>query len=215
MLPVVVAHTVLVSGEDEDEKDVKIGGALGNLMHATNTAMEAAIRKLHVGSTNSEVTRVINAVADAFGVKPVQGVLSHNMARFVIDGEKVIISTTDAETKVDEVKFEELEVWTLDIIMSSGDGKPREVDDKPTIFKRSVDVRYQRKMKGEREVYSPNGLEVDGIKAISGRCLRRSPLQSGGPTSMSTWYGGDPNKPKDAEEFHFLRGRDGSVSRRQ
>lgn len=152
MLPVVVAHTVLVSGEDEDEKDVKIGGALGNLMHATNTAMEAAIRKLHVGSTNSEVTRVINAVADAFGVKPVQGVLSHNMARFVIDGEKVIISTTDAETKVDEVKFEELEVWTLDIIMSSGDGKPREVDDKPTIFKRSVDVRYQLKMKASNYV---------------------------------------------------------------
>ena len=38
----------------------------------------------------------------------------------------------------------------------------------------------------EREVYSPNGSEVDGIKAISGRCLRRTPLQSGGPTSMAT-----------------------------
>jgi len=48
---------------------------------------------------------------------------------------------------------------------------------------------------------------------------------------MSTWYGGqpmkrrsrnlvrqklgDPNRPKDAGEFHFLSGRDGSVSRRQ
>jgi len=31
-------------------------------------------------------------------------------------------------------------------------------------------------LKREREVYSPNGAEVDGIKSISGRCLRRSPL---------------------------------------
>jgi hypothetical protein len=43
-------------------------------------------------------------------VLQVDGVLSHQMKRFVIDGNKVVINKPSSECKVEECKFEENEV---------------------------------------------------------------------------------------------------------
>ncbi len=68
---------------------------------------------------------MIAKIAKDFEVNPVQGVLSHEMSRFVMDGEKVIINRTELDQKVDEIEFEPNQVWAIDIVMCSGDGKPK------------------------------------------------------------------------------------------
>jgi hypothetical protein len=53
---------------------------------------------------NTQVTEAIAKVASAYKVNAVQGVLSHQMKHFVIDGEKVILNRADPEQKVEEIK---------------------------------------------------------------------------------------------------------------
>lgn len=45
------------------------------------------------------------------------------MKQFVIDGNKVVLSVASPDTRVDEAEFEENEVYSIDIVMSTGEGK--------------------------------------------------------------------------------------------
>ena len=74
---------------------------------------------------NKDVTEALQKVASAYDCKVVEGVLSHQMKQFVIDANKVILSVTNQETRVDDAEFEENEVYAIDIVMSTGEGKVR------------------------------------------------------------------------------------------
>jgi hypothetical protein len=54
-----------------------------------------------------------------------EGVLSHQLKQSVIDGNKVVLSVSNADTKVDDAEFEENEVYAIDIVTSTGEGKVR------------------------------------------------------------------------------------------
>jgi len=58
------------------------------------------------GVKNTEITTTIQKVATEFHCTPVEGVLSHQMKRFVIDGNKVIITRPSIDQKVEEFTFE-------------------------------------------------------------------------------------------------------------
>jgi len=45
-------------------------------------------------------------------------------------------------------------VYTVDIVMSTGEGKPIERDSRTTVFKRAVDQAYMLKMKASRYVFN-------------------------------------------------------------
>lgn len=55
--------------------------------------------------------------------KLLKGVLSHQLKQFVIDGNKVILSVSNPETGVDDAEFEENEIYAIDIVTSTGEGK--------------------------------------------------------------------------------------------
>merc|ERR1719296_61107 len=144
----VAAHTAIVGG-------AVATGSVGDAMAAANAAAELAVRMVKIGNKNTPITEMFEKVAADFKVNIVQGVLSHQMNRYVIDGEKVIISKTDVEHKVDEIEFEPNEVYAIDIVMSTGEGKPSDVDDRyrPTVYKRQAEETYQLKMKASRQVF--------------------------------------------------------------
>lgn len=72
---------------------------------------------------NRDVTEALQKVAAAYDCKVTEGVLSHKMKQFVIDANKVILSSANPETRVDDAEFEENEVYGVDIVMSTGEGK--------------------------------------------------------------------------------------------
>ena len=74
-------------------------------------------------SQNKDVTEAIQKVAAAYDCKIVEGVLSHQLKQFVIDGNKVVLSISNSETRVDDAEFEENEVYAIDIVTSTGEGK--------------------------------------------------------------------------------------------
>jgi curved DNA binding protein len=148
-----VAHTVVVS-EDPAAKIEE--GPKRNVVLACAVAAEAVLANLKPGATNNSITPLFQRAADAFGVNVVEGVLSHQMKRFVIDGNKVIIGkVVPGEQAVEEEEFELNDVFSIDILMSTGEGKPVEKDEKKQmVFKRAVDQNYNLKMKVSREIFS-------------------------------------------------------------
>ncbi|KAJ7536137.1 hypothetical protein O6H91_12G057500 [Diphasiastrum complanatum] len=144
----VVAHThVLQEGP--------ITGRAADVIAAASTAAEVALRLVRPGRKNKDVTEALQKVASAYDCKIVEGVLSHQIKQFVIDANKVILSVTNPETRVDEAEFEENEVYAIDIVTSTGEGKPKLLDEKQTtVYKRAVDKNYHLKMKASRFIFS-------------------------------------------------------------
>ncbi|ONK77060.1 uncharacterized protein A4U43_C02F2680 [Asparagus officinalis] len=144
----VVAHThVLQEGP--------VTGRAADVIAAANTASEVALRLVRPGKKNKDVTEAIQKVAAAYDCKIVEGVLSHQLKQFVIDGNKVVLSVSNPETRVDDAEFEENEVYAIDIVTSTGEGKPKLLDERQTtIYKRAVDKNYHLKMKASRFIFS-------------------------------------------------------------
>ena len=69
---------------------------------------------------------------EAYGCNLVEGVFSHEMKQYVIDGNKCILNKPTPEAKVAEDTFEENEVYAVDIVVSTGEGKARLMDEKET-----------------------------------------------------------------------------------
>ncbi|CAL5357956.1 unnamed protein product [Camellia sinensis] len=112
----VVAHTHVLQGGP-------VTGSQADVIAAANTAAEVALRLLRPRRKNKDVTEAIQKVAAAYDCKIVEGVLSHQLKQFVIDGNKVVLSVLSPETRVDDAEFEENEVYTIDIVTSTGEGK--------------------------------------------------------------------------------------------
>ncbi|XP_020241277.1 ERBB-3 BINDING PROTEIN 1 isoform X2 [Asparagus officinalis] len=144
----VVAHThVLQEGP--------VTGRAADVIAAANTAAEVALRLVRPGKKNKDVTEAIQKVAAAYDCKIVEGVLSHQLKQFVIDGNKVVLSVSNPDTRVDDAEFEENEVYAVDIVTSTSEGKPKLLDEKQTtIYKRAVDKNYHLKLKASRFIFS-------------------------------------------------------------
>jgi len=131
----VVAHTIVVGAS----KDKKVTGRKADVIHAAYYAAEAALRLVKPAGDNNSVTDTIQKVAESYKCKPVEGMLSHQLKQFRIDGEKSIIQNpTEAQRKEHEkCEFELHEVYAVDVLISTGEGKGREMDTRTTVFKKN------------------------------------------------------------------------------
>eukprot|EP01111_Echinosteliopsis_oligospora_P009687 TRINITY_DN287_c0_g1_i1.p1 TRINITY_DN287_c0_g1~~TRINITY_DN287_c0_g1_i1.p1 ORF type:complete len:412 (-),score=146.16 TRINITY_DN287_c0_g1_i1:25-1260(-) len=144
-----VGHTHVV-GADVSRATT---GRQADVICAAHIAAEAVLHMLKPGIKNKDITAVIKQVADTFHVNPVEGVLSHQMKKYLIDGTKVIMNKSTPEQQAHDFDIEPNDVFSIDIVMSTGDGKPKESDVKPTIYKRVVDQAYSLKLAASRKIF--------------------------------------------------------------
>jgi len=148
----VSASTVVVAAEGFAKG---ITGRQADVLMAAHLAAEVAARLVKAGAKGRDVSEAINKVAEAFHVVPVLGVCSHNVSRNFLDGEKMIIPKYEEGQKPEDCEVGLHEVFVIDIVMSTGDGKPKEVSsDRTTVFMRARDTTYALKMKASRFVLS-------------------------------------------------------------
>merc|ERR1712060_541343 len=95
-----------------------------------------------------QVTDAMGKIAADYNCKPVQGVLSHQLKKHVIVG-----AVAD-DQNVDEFEFEVNEVYCIDILMSTGEGKGREAELRHTVYKRQVETNYMLKTQKARQFIS-------------------------------------------------------------
>jgi len=136
------AHTVVVGEE-------KVEGRKADVIRAAWCAAEATARAIQIGSSNKEISDVIAKAAVAYKCEPLHGVLSHQLKRHVIDGNKKILNKL-GDDHVDDCHLELNEVYCLDLVMSTGEGKARETESRSTVYKRAVDKSYSLKTQKAR-----------------------------------------------------------------
>lgn len=110
------AHTIVV----QSDKNSQITGKKADVILAAYKAAQAALRLIKPGHINNEVTEVIQKVTAAYEVNALEGVLSHELKKHLIDGNKVIINKETFEQRVDPQEFAVNDVIALDVFVSSG-----------------------------------------------------------------------------------------------
>jgi len=83
-----------------------------------------------------------------------EGVLSHELKKHLLDGNTCIINKATFDQKVEEHEFNINEVFGLDIFVSTGEGKTKETEYRSTIFKRAIERTYTLKLKASRAFYA-------------------------------------------------------------
>eukprot|EP00794_Sanderia_malayensis_P017632 gene17632-19386_t len=146
-----VAFTIVVGASKENP----VTGRKADVLQAAYLSAELAQRLVKPGNENNLVTDSIQKVAESFKCKPVEGMLSHQLIRNRIDGDKTIIQNPNEQQKKEHKKceFEVHEVYGVDILISSAEGKAKEKESRTTIYKRT-DEQYSLKMKASRVFYS-------------------------------------------------------------
>ena len=143
----VVAHTIVVGATREK----KVTGRRADCILAAYYAAEAALRLIKPGESNMVVTEITDRIANTYHCKPVEGMISYQMSRGIIDGEKKIYQNpTEMQRRdIEKQEFALHEVYAVDVLMSTGEGKPRETDIRTTVYKKK-DFIYQLRMKSSR-----------------------------------------------------------------
>ncbi|KAH3678989.1 hypothetical protein WICMUC_001303 [Wickerhamomyces mucosus] len=146
-----IAETVVV-GASESEP---VTGKKADVLTAAFKASEAALRVIKPGNKNYDVTKIVAQVASEYGVVPLEGMLSHNQERNVLTGPKeIIINPNEAQrSQVDSFEFEVGQVFGLDILVSSGEGKVKPADIRTSIYKLTGN-NYQLKLKSSHLVFN-------------------------------------------------------------
>uniref|UniRef100_H3DC70 Proliferation-associated 2G4, b n=1 Tax=Tetraodon nigroviridis TaxID=99883 RepID=H3DC70_TETNG len=147
-----VAHSLIV-GVTKDNPQT---GRKADLMMAAHLCAEAALRLVKPGNQNTQVTDTWNKIAKAFKCTPIEGMLSHQLKQHVIDGEKTIIQNPTDQQKKDHEKaeFEVHEVYAVDVLVSTGEGKAKDGGQRTTVYKRDPNKVYGLKMKSSRMLFS-------------------------------------------------------------
>jgi len=149
----VAAHTFVLGASAE----APVTGRKADVIMAAHLASEAALRLVKPGMENTEVTETVTKIGEAFECKPVEGMVSHNLEQNIVDGEKTINNCLEGQAKDREVhEFKQHEVYAVDVLLSTGDGKNQEKDAKTTVFKKTG-LTYMLKMKTSREFFSQVG----------------------------------------------------------
>ena len=104
--------------------------------------------------TNNNITEAISKICKDYNVNPIEGVLSHRMKRDIIDGLETIINKSTVDQKVDERKFEHGDVFGFSVIVSTGEGKPKETTIKTSIYKRALETTYKLRTDSGRRLLS-------------------------------------------------------------
>lgn len=73
---------------------------------------------------NYAITDVVQKISSEYGCKPVEGMLSHQLKQFRIDGEKSIIQNPSEPQRKEHEKttLETYEVYAMDVLVSTGEG---------------------------------------------------------------------------------------------
>uniref|UniRef100_A0A8D2PSF2 Peptidase M24 domain-containing protein n=1 Tax=Zosterops lateralis melanops TaxID=1220523 RepID=A0A8D2PSF2_ZOSLA len=128
-----VAHTFVLGASKENP----VSGRKADVVKAAHLCAEAALRLVKPGNQNTQVTEAWNKIAHAFHCTPIEG-----------EGKMGIISDHE------KAEFEVHEVYAVDVLVSSGEGKAKDAGQRTTIYKRDPSKQYGLKMKTSRAFFS-------------------------------------------------------------
>ncbi|KAI5095971.1 proliferation-associated 2G4-like [Silurus meridionalis] len=147
-----IAHSLVIGAT----KEAPVTGRKADVIKAAYLCAEAALRLVKPGNQNTQVTEAWNKIAESFKCTAIEGMLSHQLKQHIIDGEKTIIQNPSDQQRKDHEKaeFEVHEVYAVDVLISTGEGKAKDSGQRTTVYKRDPSKQYGLKMKTSRAFFS-------------------------------------------------------------
>jgi len=96
----------------------------------------------------------MNKIATEYECNMVEGVLSHNVKKYCIDGNQSIIGKEVPLQQVEKWEFEKGQVIHMDVYVSSGEGKPKLSESRTTVYKRQLQNMYNLKIQKSRVFFA-------------------------------------------------------------
>ena len=96
----------------------------------------------------------MNKVTAEFECNILEGILSHTIKKYCIDGNKVIIGKEVPLWQVEEWVFTPGEVIHLDVYVSTGNGVPKLGEQRTTVYKRELQNMYNLKIAKSRAFFA-------------------------------------------------------------
>ncbi|KAL7712619.1 Proliferation-associated protein 2G4 [Entamoeba marina] len=127
-------------------------GDKARVIEAGYVALQEIINKLQPKVSTGEIADSVKEICDKYEVKAFENIVSRNMERYMIDGNKFILNVPSKQA-ADNMTIDLHDVWNLDVIMTTGSGKPSERDVRTTIYKRNVDETYILKMRTSVQIF--------------------------------------------------------------
>lgn len=146
--PVLLAHSLIIGKEADDLKLRAINAAY--------EALETAAKMLKIGNNNNQITNATNKVIEAYKCQPLEGSLSHEIKRYVIDGNNCILGKETFDHKVQTYDFKSEDIFALEVFVSANEteGKAKESEIRTTVFKKNIDINSDLKSKAGRQFLS-------------------------------------------------------------
>ncbi|KAF9349160.1 Proliferation-associated protein 2G4 [Mortierella sp. AD094] len=162
-------HTVVINPNPA----APVEGPAADVICAAHFAAEAALRLMKIGNSNTQVQEAIAEAAALFNCSAVTGTTSNEIKRYVVSTEKLIMNVPDEENRpVKDFVFVANEAYTLNILISSGDGVCREGIAKPTVYSRNVHQNYNLKLKAARAAFNEISTTF-GVFPFTARALEK------------------------------------------
>jgi len=146
-----VAHTLVIGATKENPTT----GRRADVVLAANACAEAALRLVKPAGKDTAVAETLQKVTKAYECTAAEGITSFQLLQHEIEGEKsIVLNPTDAQRKDHKkCEFEQHEVYAIDVIVSTGEGKPKKEDTRTTVFRHRQGI-YQLKMKASRQFFA-------------------------------------------------------------
>ena len=128
-----------------------MSGRKADVILAAYYTSEILQRLIKPGGHNLNVTDIITQCASEFNTIPIDGIISHDMEQNRMLGEKRIIQNPGEALRKEYKKcsFAENEVYNVDVLFTTGEGKLKQSEFKPTIYRRTEST-YKLKLQTAR-----------------------------------------------------------------
>lgn len=158
-LPGIVSDTVVVGTPTPEQADLLVAThyateALLRLMLPAEVHSNIAEEKPYKVPTSYVITQTIQKIADVYGCKVVESTTSFAIDRNEIEGKKKIVLAPGENMAKSEGTPEVGEVWGVEIWLSKGSGKVKELPGKRATLFKKTDNKTSLKRESARKTYN-------------------------------------------------------------
>ncbi|KJP86162.1 DNA-binding protein, 42 kDa [Plasmodium fragile] len=135
-----VGHTIYIGNENE-----VIEGPKAAVLKNAHTLSQLFLKSLKVGVNASDVTKNIQKACEELKCNVISNCVTYQIKKYILEGSKFILLKENPENKVEDFQIESDDIYIIDVMVTTGDGKIKESDHKTTIYKREVQKNYHLK----------------------------------------------------------------------
>lgn len=136
----VVGHTIYVGKEKE-----AIEGPKADVLKNAHTLAQLMLRSLKPGTYSNDVTSIMKTACEELNCNVIPNCVTYQIKKYILEGSKYILLKENPENKAENFQINTNDIYIIDVMVTTGEGKIKESDHKTTIYKRDIKRNYQLK----------------------------------------------------------------------